>query len=190
MVGRLTDLKGGRYLVEAVRQAAGRLGRPLTLVVAGDGPERPALEALAQSTGVRAEFLGWVDAATRTRLMRDADVLAVPSVWPEPFGLVGIEAGCVGLPAVAFEAGGIPAWLVAGESGELAPGNPPSASGLAAALSLALASPARLASLGAGAWRVAKRFTRAAHLDALEAVLEAVTPDRTSQPSRPVHGAT
>ena len=44
----------------------------------------------------------------------------MPSVWPEPFGLVGIEAGCVGLPAAGFGVGGIPDWLRPGETGELA----------------------------------------------------------------------
>ena len=46
--------------------------------------------------------------------------------------MVGIEAGAYGLPAVAFDVGGISDWLIPGFSGELAPGNPPAAEGLAA----------------------------------------------------------
>jgi glycosyltransferase involved in cell wall biosynthesis len=172
MVGRLTDLKGGRFLVEALRQASQDLGRSLTLVVAGDGPERPSLESLAHRLGVRAEFVGWVTTARRTQLMRQADVLAVPSVWPEPFGLVGIEAACVGLPAVAFAVGGIPEWLVPGESGEIAAGDPPRVSALAEALTRALADPAHLSRLRHGAWQAAHRYTRENHIAALETILE------------------
>jgi glycosyltransferase involved in cell wall biosynthesis len=170
--GRLTDVKGTRQLVEALRQAGRALGRPLTLVVAGDGSERAALEGDCRRSGVPAEFHGWLDRARAAALMRGADVLTVSSVWPEPFGLVGLEAGCVGLPAVAHAIGGIPDWLRPGESGELAPGDPPTPAGLAAALVRALADPAHLARLRRGAWGVAGRFTAERHLAILEGVLE------------------
>jgi glycosyltransferase involved in cell wall biosynthesis len=171
-IGRLTNLKGGRLLLRAMQVASARLGRPLELTVAGDGPERSRLETLAGRLGVRAEFLGWTATPRRIALMRAADVLAVPSVWPEPFGLIGIEAGCVGLPAVAFAVGGIPEWLRPGESGELAPGDPPTGRGLADALVRALAREDHLQRLRQGAWRVAGEFTREAHLERLEAILE------------------
>jgi glycosyltransferase involved in cell wall biosynthesis len=172
--GRLTDVKGGRLLVEALCQARAALGRPLTLTVAGDGPERAALEEACRRSAVPAEFHGWLDEPRLTGLMRQADVLAVPSVWPEPFGHIGLEAGCVGLPSVAFAVGGIPAWLFPGESGEMAPGDPPTASGLADALVRALADPVHLARLRQGAWRAAGRVTREEHLATVEAVLEGV----------------
>jgi glycosyltransferase involved in cell wall biosynthesis len=173
MLGRLTDLKGGRVLVRAVVRAGHLLGRPLTLVVAGEGPDRPGMEALAARLGVRAEFLGWVGTERRTALMRGADVLAVPSVWPEPFGLVGPEAGAVGLPAVAFAVGGIPDWLVPGETGELATG-PLTADNLADALVRALRDPGHRTRLGEGAWGKAKELNLDNHLDHLEPLLERV----------------
>jgi glycosyltransferase involved in cell wall biosynthesis len=178
LVGRLTELKGGLWLVRALREASDRLGRPLTLVVAGDGPERSMLEARAADLGIAAEFHGWVDASRRRALMRGADVLAVPSLWPEPFGLVGLEAGCVGLPAVGFSLGGIPDWLCPGTSGELAPGNPPRVSELAAALVRALSDAEHLQRLRAGAWRMAAQFTLTAHIDRLEGILHAVATGR------------
>ncbi len=152
-VGRITPLKGWRQLLEAIPQAAAKLSIPLTLVIAGDGPDYHEFKAEAQRKGILAEFLGWVGSEKREAEMRAADVLVVPSVWPEPFGLVGIEAGCVGLPAVAFAVGGIPDWLEQGTSGELAPGNPPTSSGLADALVRALAEPRHLARLGAAPGR-------------------------------------
>jgi glycosyltransferase involved in cell wall biosynthesis len=173
MVGRLTDLKGGVELVRALREARQALGRALELVVAGDGPQRARMQAEARARGVPVRFVGWVGRTERERLMREADVLAVPSVWPEPFGMVGVEAGGVGLPAVAFAVGGIPDWCEPGVSGELAPGHPPTVSGLAAALERALAHEAHHARLREGAWRMARRFSAQAHGDALAALLRA-----------------
>jgi glycosyltransferase involved in cell wall biosynthesis len=171
MVGRLTELKGGVELVRALPRARAALGRELELVVAGDGPERPRMEAEAAALRVPVRFAGWVDRAAREALMRRADLLAVPSVWPEPFGMVGVEAGGVGLPAVAFAVGGIPDWCEPGVSGELAPGNPPAPEGLAAAIVRALADAGHHARLREGAWRMARRFNAEAHVDALCALL-------------------
>jgi glycosyltransferase involved in cell wall biosynthesis len=173
-VGRLTDLKGGAYLLPAVAQAGRALGRRLQLVVAGDGPQRPALERLARESGVFVEFCGWVDGPRRNELMRGADLLAVPSVWPEPFGLVGLEAACVGLPAVAFAVGGVRDWLRPGVSGELAPGDPPTVHGLAAAITRALIDADHHARLRQGAWTVAQAFRREQHVDRLEHLFERI----------------
>jgi glycosyltransferase involved in cell wall biosynthesis len=170
MAGRFTNLKGGDLLLAAVPQASERLGRRLTVCFSGEGPEEARWKALAARFGVDAEFVGWSDAERLARLRAEADLLAVPSVWPEPFGLVGIEAGCDGLPAVGFAVGGIPDWLVPGRSGESAPA-PPTAAGLAEAIVRALADPAHHHRLRVGAWEIAQTFTRARHLDTLEAAL-------------------
>jgi glycosyltransferase involved in cell wall biosynthesis len=105
--------------------------------------------------------------------MRQADLLAVPSVWPEPFGLVGIEAGSIGLPAVAYAVGGIPDWLLPGQSGEVAAADPPTVDGLADAIVRALADPGHYANLCRGAWEVAQRFTLDTHIAKLVPILEA-----------------
>ncbi|QRN95956.1 glycosyltransferase family 4 protein [Archangium violaceum] len=173
MVGRLTELKGGVELVRALPRARAALGRELELVVAGDGPELPRMRAEAESRRVLVRFTGWVDRAERERLMRQADLLAVPSVWPEPFGVVGAEAGGVGLPSVAFAVGGIPDWCEPGVSGELAPGEPPTPEGLADAIVRALADADHHARLREGAWRMSRHFSTDTHLDALCALLGA-----------------
>lgn len=172
-VGRLTALKGWRHLVEALPRAARTLGRPLTLFVAGDGPDRGPFEDACRAADLPAHFLGWTSREQLQTQMRTVDLLAVPSVWPEPFGLVGVEAGCVGLPAVAYAVGGIPEWLVAGESGELAPGDTPEPAALAAAVERAMHDPDAWQRLRVGAWRTARRFTAAAHVAGLLAVLRA-----------------
>jgi glycosyltransferase involved in cell wall biosynthesis len=173
-IGRLTELKGPGMLVEAIGPAERALGRPLTAVFVGDGPEQGKLEAQVRAAGVRARFLGWLEAAAVAREIRGAELLAVPSVWPEPFGLVGLEAGGLGVPSVGFRVGGIPDWLRAGESGELASGDPPRASDLGAAIVRALRDRSHYVRLSEGAWRVAGEYTRSAHLTRIEQILHDV----------------
>jgi glycosyltransferase involved in cell wall biosynthesis len=169
--GRLMDVKGVGHLLRAMPLAAARLGRQMHLTIAGDGPDRGTLEKLARSLGLAVGFTGWVDSHRRSDLMRQADLLTVPSLWPEPFGLSGVEAGCFGLPAVAFAVGGISDWLIPGESGELAPADPPTVAGLADAIVRALADPAHYQKLRLGAWEMAKRYTPERHLEQLEQIL-------------------
>jgi glycosyltransferase involved in cell wall biosynthesis len=174
-VGRLTPLKGWRELVSAIPVASARLGRMLKLVVVGDGPDRAAFESEVRRLNVACEFLGWLVSDTVIQQMRAADVLVVPSVWPEPFGLVGIEAGCVGLPTVAFATGGIPDWLTAGVSGEAAAGDRPRPQQLVDALVRALGDDTHHLRLRVGAWESARRFTADAHVSKLLAVFEQVS---------------
>jgi glycosyltransferase involved in cell wall biosynthesis len=170
-LGRMTPLKGGDLLIEAVAEASRRLGRQIALTMAGDGPERKSWSVLASRLGVAATFPGWLDPATRDEAIRQASLLAMPSVWPEPFGLTGLEAAAHGVPAVAFDVGGIREWLTDGESGLLAEGGQPDPAALATAIVKAFGNPAALASLREGARRTAARLTLDRHLDSLEPVL-------------------
>ena len=98
----------------------------------------------------------------------------MPSLWPEPFGLVGVEAGLHNVPAAAFAVGGIPAWLVDGVNGYLAPGDPPTPDGLAVAIIKCLEDPATHARLRHNALKVARRFSINAHLVALLNIFEKI----------------
>jgi glycosyltransferase involved in cell wall biosynthesis len=171
LAGRLTGLKGGALLVDALPQASRKLGRPISLTVIGDGPERLRLDSRARGNGVAARFLGWVGIEERNRILRTAGLLAMPSVWPEPWGLIGLEAACAGVPTVAFAIGAIPEWLEPGQSGELAPAEPPTAEGLAAAIVRALGDPAHYAGLCVGAWNRVQHFTVERHIQGLLPVL-------------------
>jgi len=171
LAGRLTRLKGWTHLVPAIAMASKQLGRRLVLMVAGDGPDRGRLTLLARKWDVPLEDHGWQASAGVTRLMREADLLAVPSLWPEPFGLVGIEAGCVGTPAVAYAVGGIPDWLVAGVSGELAPAESLRPRPLADAIVRALQDAGHWQRLREGAWRQAGEFSRQRHIEQLVGIL-------------------
>jgi glycosyltransferase involved in cell wall biosynthesis len=170
-LGRMTELKGGDILIRAVAQAAARSKEPIALVMAGDGPQRRAWERLAVREGVNASFTGWLNDAQRAEALSRAAVLAVPSVWPEPFGLVGLEAAAMGVPAVAFDTGGIRQWLRHGVSGMLVSPSRGHA-GLAIALAEILADPQQRARLSAGACAAAQEMSAASHITALERVLD------------------
>lgn len=117
--GRLTPQKGLRYLLEAVRMSR----VPYRLIVAGDGPDAAGSRALAGGLGLadRVDFVGWRSPEQIDDLYAACALVVVPSVWPEPFGMVGPEAMGHAKPVVAFAVGGIPDWLEDGVTGFLVP---------------------------------------------------------------------
>jgi glycosyltransferase involved in cell wall biosynthesis len=178
-LGRMTTLKGGDILVRAMSQVASNLGRPVRLVMAGDGPQRADWQRLAARLRVSAEFPGWLDARRRLSALAQASVLAVPSIWPEPFGLVGLEAAARGVPAVAFDTGGIRQWLRHDVSGLLVPPGG-RASSMASALTSVLGDSQRRDRLSRGALAVAREMSLDAHATVLERVFLAAANKVTS----------
>ena len=150
--GRMTELKGPRVLIDAVATAGRHLGRPIKLVMAGEGPDRAGLIDAARAQAVRASFPGWVTGEERTALLRGASLVAIPSQWPEPFGLVGLEAATHGVPAVAFDVGGISEWLQDGVNGRLVRERG-SADAMGRALASVLGDPTVMRTLEQGALR-------------------------------------
>jgi glycosyltransferase involved in cell wall biosynthesis len=178
-LGRLEPLKGVRDLLDALPQATRRIGRPLHLTVAGDGAVRAALEHQAASIcaadpHVEIRFVGWQGDDASARLLVETDALVVPSLWPEPFGLVGLEAAAAGVPAIAFATGGIPEWLRDGETGTLAPAQGARVAQLADAIVRCVGEPEGLARLSAGARRGAASWTLERHLAGLANVFDRV----------------
>jgi glycosyltransferase involved in cell wall biosynthesis len=177
-MGRLTAIKGGAVLAQAVAEASRAADMPIRLVFAGEGPERVRLQQLTQQLHVEASFPGWVTGAARTAAFRAATLIAVPSLWPEPFGLVGLEAAAHGVPAVAFDTGGIREWLRHDESGRLVVDL--DARALGRAIADLCSSPAEIARLGEGAQRVARALSIDAHLEILERVFAAAANARAA----------
>ncbi|MFL5340327.1 MAG: glycosyltransferase family 4 protein [Gemmataceae bacterium] len=178
-VGRMDRLKGGEVLLNALPEVARELKGPLRLIMAGDGPERQRWERQAESVcrknpQIEIKFPGWTDPANLDRLLAKADLAVVPSLWPEPFGKVGPEAGLCGLPVVAFDVGGVGEWLHDGVNGHLAAGHPPTAAGLAAAIVKCLGDPAHHAQLRANAKSIAARFQMQTHVQELLGVFDEV----------------
>jgi glycosyltransferase involved in cell wall biosynthesis len=106
VVAGLHPHKGVDHLLRALVRLRERT--PAVLEVAGDGPERADLEALADRLGIsnEVEFLGVQDRAGVAALMRRADVLVVPSLADNQ-PVVLLEAQACGLPVVASDVGGV-----------------------------------------------------------------------------------
>ena len=92
-------------------------------VILGDGHHKTVCERLCHKLGLqdRVFFKGYVNGNDLPQYYREASVAVMSSVWPEPFGAVGLEAMRFGLPVVAFDAGGIREWLFDGQNGFLVP---------------------------------------------------------------------
>ena len=175
--GRMERLKGVHIFLDALPKVAAALDRPLRVTFAGDGRELQALKRRAGqllNPRVTTDFIGWADRREIEALLEACDLLVVPSLWPEPFGLVGPEAGLSGVPVAAFAVGGIPDWLVNGVNGYLASGDPPTADGLAQAIISCLRDPVIHARLRRGAREVAQQFNIKNHLVALTEVFTSV----------------
>ena len=175
-VGRMDRLKGGSALLDALPAVAAAGAGPLQVSFAGDGPARRAWEEQARAViaampNVAVDFTGWLSRDALSSKLDSADVVVVPSLWPEPFGLVGPEANRRGIPVVAYANGGITEWLEDGVNGFLAPADPPTAAGLAGALVRCLRSLASSSTLREGAWRVGHAHADDEHMDALIAIL-------------------
>jgi glycosyltransferase involved in cell wall biosynthesis len=182
-VGRMETLKGGQVLLASLPQVRNELQRPIEVHFAGDGPKRERWQKLAdhimaENSGISVRFHGWLSGADLKALFLQSHLLVVPSLWPEPFGKVGPEAGTYGLPVAAFAVGGIEEWLLSGVNGMTAPGNPPTAAGLAEAIAASLRDPVFYAALSEGAFACVKRFELKAHVDSLVALFEKVCGDR------------
>jgi glycosyltransferase involved in cell wall biosynthesis len=175
-VGRLTEEKGPADLLSAIERLRER-GLELEVTFVGDGPQRDELFRRARKVpGVR--FVGWVAPAERDALVAGACAIVIPSRWPEPFGLVGLEAARLGVPAVAFETGGIGEWLVDGENGALIGSEVPRIDGLASGILRALEDRSGPNTWSRRALEAAARFDEATHVQRLEAVLSAAATHR------------
>jgi glycosyltransferase involved in cell wall biosynthesis len=121
--GRLGPQKAVGVLLDAL----GRIS-DVTLVIAGDGPERPALERRVLELGLdaRVRFLGSVPRETVLRLFRAADASVLASAW-ENFPHTVVEALAVGCPVIATAVGGVPEVVRDGENGLLVPPGEPGA---------------------------------------------------------------
>jgi colanic acid/amylovoran biosynthesis glycosyltransferase len=119
-VGRLAAVKGLPILLDAF--AALRRSFELELLLAGDGPDRPALQAQCEALGIAdcVRFLGYQSLAEVQGLLREADVFVLPS-FAEGVPVVLMEAMSAGVPVVATRIAGIPELVEHERTGLLVP---------------------------------------------------------------------
>ncbi|MFN2612977.1 MAG: glycosyltransferase family 4 protein [Solirubrobacterales bacterium] len=118
-LGRMIPSKGA---VEAVRVAR---DLDLPLVLAGPTSEWFEAEVRPALDGTTVRYEGTLDAAARNELLAGAAALLYPIAYPEPFGLVMVEAMACGTPVAAFGVGAVPEIVQQGVGGHwVRPGEP------------------------------------------------------------------
>ena len=171
-VGRLALVKNQRLLITAFAAALRRQGN-LRLLLAGDGPERDALEALVAAERVVAnvEFLGVVANVEGVLGRADAFVLSSQS---EGMPMAVLEAMRARLPILATRVGGLPSVVDEGLTGLLVEAG--NANALMEGMLKLAARPVEAAAMGqAGYFRLRERFGRDAMVRAYERLYEPAT---------------
>ena len=114
-VGRISPEKRPDRAIEIARRA----GMPIKLAAKVDAADaayyRDVIRPLL--TGPDVEFLGEIDDSGKNELLRGAAALIFPIDWPEPFGLVMIEAMACGTPVIAWDVGSVPEVVDPGVTG-------------------------------------------------------------------------
>ncbi len=176
-VGRVIEEKGVRDLLQAMPIICRELPSA-TLMLVGEGQDRPAFEALARELGIgnRVIFSGWMTTDELVRAYRGADIFIGPSHPPasgggEAQGLVFAEAMLAGTPVIATEVGGIVDAVIHEETGLLVPPHAPEA--IAAAVIRLWREPDLRQRLREQARRLAcERFTRQASAQAFSRLFQ------------------
>jgi len=168
-LGRAVREKGFDLALEAVARLVHRYPA-LHLVVAGDGPERPALEQQAKELGIsrQVEFRGWVHPEEVLNLINRVTAVLLPSRQRfEALPLAGLQAALMGRPVIGARVGGMDEVVVHGETGYLF--KEEDVAKLASAIEELLSRPERLRRLGCTAReRAQQTFTLERHVEAYD----------------------
>lgn len=173
-IGRLVPEKGLKVLIKAMNILLEKLPSARLLVV-GDGPEKRSLERFSKDLKLSEsiEFLGFVPNEELNDVLFRSHVLAIPSIWAEPFGIVGIEASARGLPVVATRGGGLEEIVENNSNGFLV--NPGNAEELADKLYSILTDSELAQRMGKyGHEKAMRKFTKHKHLHDLTAIYESL----------------
>jgi glycosyltransferase involved in cell wall biosynthesis len=179
-LGRLVFDKGFHLAVEAF-SAVRKLFPEARLTIAGDGPERSALEAQVNALGLEAavRFTGLLSREEVPAAMNEASLVLMPS-REESFGLVALEAGIMGRPVVATAVGGLPEVVRNGVTGWTVPHD--DAEALAAAAVQCISDPDRARRYGQAARRRAlETFSLERYVNQYDALYRHLAGDRTGR---------
>jgi glycosyltransferase involved in cell wall biosynthesis len=113
-VGRLVWYKGIHVLLKAFKKLKRKNAE---LIIAGSGPELETVKRLSRTDG-RIIPLGFISEEKR-KLLIDASLVVVPSLWPEPFPMIIVESFGSGTPVVASKVGGVQEIVIDSVNGKL-----------------------------------------------------------------------
>jgi glycosyltransferase involved in cell wall biosynthesis len=177
--GRIVPEKGLAVLIEALASIGSTAA--VELRVAGviehlgywEHCQRLQLRAMALNPNLQISALGHLDYAATDELLRQSDIVAIPSQWPEPLGSVALEAMSAGAAVIASDIGGLAGTISHGDNGLLVA---PGATGAwTAAIDILLDHPEQARRLGQRGHRQARRHTISDHLDVLDHIVQART---------------
>lgn len=175
--GRLEHFKGPQVILDAV-PAVLAAHPDTTFTICGAGPMLDQLRERITRLGVgqAVELTGWLDPQQVRRRIAGADLVVVPSVWPEAFGLTCLEAFSTGTPVVASAIGALPELVEHDVTGLLVP--PGDGEALTAALCRLLAEPQTRRRLGVAGLERSAAYGIEAHRAAVQdAYTEAARPN-------------
>jgi len=118
-VGRLSKTKGVHYFIDAGLILLNK-NINITIDIVGDGQDIDYFKSIVpKSFKEKIIFHGWKSRTDIHKMMSNCYLLVFPSIYPEAFGISGIEAMMRGKPVVGFDVGGVNTWLKDGETGFL-----------------------------------------------------------------------
>ena len=170
--GRLAPERGLEHLLQAAAALPDQ-----NFVVAGDGPEKPALQAKIQFGGLKnLELLGRVEGVRLHQLYRQCKVVFFPTLTLETFGLTVLEAMAAGKPVVATRLGAVPNLVKDGETGYLYEPDLPK-QGIEA-LRMLLENGSLATKMGQVGRAQAEKYSAAAHIEKLSTIYSEVLAEK------------
>jgi glycosyltransferase involved in cell wall biosynthesis len=154
-LGRLVHAKGIDLLCQAFAHPAVQCQESV-LMIAGWGPLENSLRESFFAHG-NIQFCGQVSGAQKSKLLNDSDVLVVPSIFAEPFGIVVTEAYAHGLPVISSNTGAFPELVDEGKTGFLIP--PGSVDALVTTITKINQEPELIDTLAGNCFLEAQRYT-------------------------------
>ena len=168
-VGHVVKTKGAHILLSAFKQLKQQNVR---LHIVGDGTESEGLRRSAGNDS-RIHFHGFVTGEALEKLYQKANLVVVPSIWHEPFGIIIIESLKHGTPVIGSNIGGIPEIIEPGNNGLLfEAGN---VAELKDILESLIINPSELKRLSEGAFNSARKYDIKQHIQKLEEIYRRVS---------------
>lgn len=179
-LGRLRAYKGVAYLLRALRLVK----TDYEALIVGEGEDKNGLIRLAEELGISksVRFTGNIEHDQIEKLILKAALVVVPSIYPDSFPTVGLEAMALARPVVGFAIGGIPEWLDHEKTGLLV--KTQDVPELARAVDYLLRNPAIASQMGAaGRQKYDEQFTPDVHMAKLLRIYREAMDTFSSKPT-------